>query len=316
MFVEMTSTELRSRNRYFRLMRILQSTILVFCITSTSALAESGWLDWVPAREKLEYCDTKLTDILGAASLGVTALAASGATVTTVTATPSLFLIAGESSLMIATGSAVTVVSTPVVGTTAAVTATAASVAYGGGKTLCELSEFLENNYVTNENIPLVDIHKKIKFGLSDGDGFASGEYKFTETGEVIPAGTPVFSLGPISEDAAKYYPNYKGRGLIQLGRFYDHVYTSEREEKNRGYAVVPANSLNPIMLKKYTHMFLEDTLVEQSGESIMLPAGFPFQLLKVRKDGWAKIELSDGFNLWVDNFSSASTQELSKIIK
>ena len=69
-------------------------------------------------------------------------------------------------------------------------------------------------------------------------------------------------------------------------------------------------------MLKKYTHMFLEDTLVEQSGESIMLPAGFPFQLLKVRKDGWAKIELSDGFNLWVDHFSSASTQELSKIIK
>ena len=66
-------------------MRILQSTILVFCITSTSALAESGLLDWVPAREKLEYCDTKLTDILGAASLGVTALAASGATVTTVT---------------------------------------------------------------------------------------------------------------------------------------------------------------------------------------------------------------------------------------
>ena len=81
----MTSTELRSRNGYFRAMRILQSTILVFCITSTSALAESGLLDWVPAREKLEYCDTKLTDILGAASLGVTALAASGATVTTVT---------------------------------------------------------------------------------------------------------------------------------------------------------------------------------------------------------------------------------------
>ena len=308
--------QLKLRDMYLMTTRLLQNSILVFIITSTSAFAGSGWLDWIPEREKLKYCDTKLTDILGAASLSVTALAASGATVTTVTSTPGLFLIAGESSLMIASGSAVTVVSTPVVGTAAAVTATAASVAYGGGKTLCMLSEFFENNYITNEDIPLVDIHKKIKFGLSDSEGFASGEYHFTQTGEIIPAGTPVFSLGPISEDAAKYYPDYDGRGLIQLGRFYDHVFTTKRTGEDRGYAVVPANSLNPILLKKYTHMFLEDTLVEKLGKSTMLPAGFPFQLLKVRKDGWAKIELSDGRNLWVENFSSVKAQELSKILK
>ena len=303
------------RNSYLAAMRVLKNSTLIFFV-STPALAGSGWLDWVPKREKLKYCDTKLTDILGAASLGTTALAASGATITTATVTPAAFLIAGESSLMIATGSAITIVSTPVVGTTAAVTATVASVAYGGGKTLCFLSEFLENNYITNEDIPLVDIHEKFKFGLSDGEGFASGEYHFTQTGEILPAGTPVHSLGPISEDAAKYYPDYDGRGLIRLGRFYDHVFTTKQTEEDRGYAVVPANSLNPILLKKYTHMFLEDTLVEKNGESIMLPAGFPFQLLKVRKDGWAKFELTDGFNLWVENFSSVKTQELSKIRK
>ena len=294
-------------------MRILKISVMIFFVVSTSALAGSGWLDWVPKREKLEYCDTSLTDILGAASVGVTALAASGATISTTYVTPGVFLIAGESSLMIATGSAITVVSTPVVGTTAAVSATAASVVYGSGKTLCMLSEFLENNYITNEDIPLVDLHKKLKFGLSDSEGFASGDYKFIETGEVIPAGTPVFSLGPISEAAAKYYPNYQGRGLIQLGRFYDHVFTTNRTEEERGHAVVPANSLNPIMLEKYTHIFLEDTMVEDLGESTILPAGFPFQLLKTRKDGWAKIELSDGFNKWVENFSSVKTQELLK---
>ena len=291
--------------------------LALLIMIGTPSYAGSGWLDWVPERKNLKYCDTKLTDVIGAASLGVTALAAAGATVTTITMSPAMLLIAGESSLTFLSGTALTVVSTPVIATTGAVTATAVSVAYGGGKTLCKLSEFLENNYITNESITLIDLHKPIKWDVSDKDGFASGEYRFVKTDEVIPMGTPVFSLGPLSEDAAKHYPNYNGRGLIQLGRFYNHGgYPTKRSEDELGFAVVPANSLNPIMLKKYTHVLLEDTLVEENGETKMLPAGFPFQLLKVRKDDWAKIELTTGFNLWLKNFSLLKTEKLSEIIQ
>jgi hypothetical protein len=170
----------------------------------------------------------------------------------------------------------------------------------------------LENNFITNEPIPLVTLITNHKFSLSDKEHFASGKYRFIGTNEVIPAGTPVFSLGPLSEDAAAYYPNYNGRGLIQLGRFFDKAYESEIPEDQRGYAVVPANSLNPILLDKYTHIFVQDTLVERLSEKVMLTAGTPFQLLKERKDGWGKIELTDGFNLWVENFSSVETQKIA----
>ena len=83
--------------------------------------------------------------------------------------------------------------------------------------------------------------------GCNDKEGYESGQYKFVKTDEIIPAGTPVFALGRMSEDAAALYPDYQGRGLVTLGQFYDHVYTSNIPEDQRGFAVVPANSLNPI---------------------------------------------------------------------
>ena len=132
-----------AKSVHLRRNRVCKYLALLLMIGTPS---QAGWLDWVPERKNLNYCDTKLTDIIGAASLGVTALAASGASVTTVTMSPAMLLIAGESSLTFLSGTALTVVSTPVIATTGAVTATAASVAYGGGKTLCKLSEFLENN--------------------------------------------------------------------------------------------------------------------------------------------------------------------------
>ena len=45
-----------------------------------------------------------------------------------------------------------------------------------------------------------------------------------------------------------------------------------------------------------------------------MLPAGTPFQLLKVREDGWAKFELVDGFNLWVEQFYNVKTQKIEEV--
>mgnify|MGYP000235592928 FL=1 len=100
----------------------------------------------------------------------------------------------------------------------------------------------------------------------------------------------------------------------MQLGQFFAKGYFSDIPEDQRGFAVVPANSLNPIFIEKYTHLFLEDTLVEQNGEKIMLPAGTPFQLLKVREDGWAKFELVDGFNLWVEQFYNVKIQKIEEV--
>ena len=275
-------------------------TVFIIACMHAASLSAEGWLDWVPSRDKLEYCDTKLTDIVGAGAVATATVAAMGYNVTTVTAVPAVFLIAGESSLMVATGTSISVITSPVVGTGVAVGAVVTSVAYGGAKGLCQLSEFMEHKFITNEPIPLV---MQI---------FASGEFKFVKTDEIIPAGTAVFSLGPVIEDAAAHYPNYNGRGLIKLGQFFDHVYSSDIAEDQRGFAVVPANSLNPILIEKYTHIFSEDTLVERNGSQVMLTAGTPFQLLKERKDGWAKFELTDGFNLWVENFGNVKTQKIA----
>ena len=288
-------------------------TFVIFCL-QTAHLSANGWLDWVPSKDKLEYCDTKLTDILGATALATTAVAAMGSSVTTTSITPAVFLIAGESSLMLTTGTTISVVSTPVVGTAAAVGASIASVAYGGGKAVCKLSDFLEAKYVTNEPIPLVMNFKDYKWGVNDKEGYESGQYKFVKTDKIIPAGTPVLGFRQISEDAAAHYPDYQGRGLVQLGQFFAKGYFSDIPEDQRGFAVVPANSLNPIFIEKYTHLFLEDTLVEQNGEKIMLPAGTPFQLLKVREDGWAKFELVDGFNLWVEQFYNVKTLKIEEV--
>lgn len=295
------------------MLKLKHLTFAIFCLQA-APLSANGWLDWVPSRDKLEYCDTKLTDILGATALATTAVAATGATITTVTITPTIFLIAGESSLMWATGTTVSVLSTPVVGTAAAVGATIASVAYGGGKAVCKLSDFLEAKHVTNEPIPLVMNFHDYEWGVNDKEGYESGQYKFVKTDEIIPAGTPVFALGRLSEDAAAHYPDYQGRELVMLGQFYDHVYTSDIPKDQRGFAVVPANSLNPFFVEKYTHLFLEDTLAEDNDKKIMVPAGTPFQLLKVRKDGWAKFELSDGFNLWVEQFYNVKTQKIEEV--
>ena len=155
---------------------------------------------------------------------------------------------------------------------------------------------------------------KDYKWGVNDKEGYESGQYKFVKTDKIIPAGTPVLGFRQISEDAAAHYPDYQGRGLVQLGQFFAKGYFSDIPEDQRGFAVVPANSLNPIFIEKYTHLFLEDTLVEQNGEKIMLPAGTPFQLLKVREDGWAKFELVDGFNLWVEQFYNVKIQKIEEV--
>lgn len=112
---------------------------IVFCIFCIQAapLSADGWLDWVPGRDELDYCDTKLTDIVGAGAVATAAVAAMGSSVTTVTATPAVMLLAGESSLMIVTGTSVSVVTAPVVGTAVGIGAAVVTVAYGGGKTLC-----------------------------------------------------------------------------------------------------------------------------------------------------------------------------------
>ena len=109
------------------MLELKRLTVLIFCLQA--APLSANWLDWVPNKDKLEYCDTKLTDILGATALATTAVAAMGSSVTTTSITPAVFLIAGESSLMLATGTTISVVSTPVVGTAAAVGASIVSVA-------------------------------------------------------------------------------------------------------------------------------------------------------------------------------------------
>lgn len=282
---------------------------------TTQALAD-GWMDWVPKKEKTDpYCNYNLVDLLGASALATSSVAASGLSVTTTTISPTIFLVAGESSLMAFSGKTVSVVTAPVVGSAATVAATTVSVGYLAVKGVCFLSDFTSSKFITNEPIPLVMDFSSYKWGVSDAEGYKSGEYRFVETDEVIAAGTPVFSLGPLSEAAAAYYPNYNGRGLVRLGQFFDHVYESEIPEEERGFVVVPANSLNPIYIEKYTHIFVEDTIVVDNREPTMLPAGTPFQLLKVREDGWAKIELTDGFNKWVEAYSFVKVLEIDRMM-
>ncbi len=296
-------------------MKKFTCALLVLLWSTATQLAANGWLDWVPKRDSLEYCDTTLTDLLGAASLGTTALAVSGASTTTTTITPAAFLVAGESSLMVFGGTSVTVVTAPVVSTTVAVGAAAASVAYLGGKGLCGLSEAIEPKFITNQPIPLVMYFSEPKFGETDDECFKRSACYFLETNEVIPAGTPVYSLGPLSEPEATHYPDYQGRGLYILGRFFDHVYKSSIPDDQRSFVVVPGNSLNPILIEKYTHVVAEDTLVEQLGKPTILPSGTPFQLLKVRNDGWAKIELVNGFNLWIQDFEKKNVYEIEQYV-
>lgn len=148
--------------------------------------------------------------------------------------------------------------------------------------------------------------HQNPEFGETDEDRLLQGKAEFVKTNEIIPAGTPVLSLGLLSEGVAAQYPDYQGHGLIKLGRFFDHVYETDIPEEERGFAVVPANSLNALYKEKYTHQFTEDTLVEKLGRKTLAPAGTPLELHKLRDDGWAKIELADGWNIWVEDFSNA----------
>jgi hypothetical protein len=297
-------------------MRLFTTTLATVVLVTSSPLSAEGLFDWLPAKETIApYCDAKLADVLGAAAFATTAIAAAGSSITTVTATPAIALVAGESSLMIVSGAVVTVVNVPVVSATAAAAAVTVSVAYIGGEVTCALSNFFDAKLITNEPIPLVMYFEAFEFGASRGESLESGASRFVKTEETIPTGTRVFSLGPLSEAEAAFYPNYNGRGLIKLGRFFDHVYESDIPEEERGFAVVPANSLNPIFIDKYTHIFEEDTLVEGRGSRVVLPSGTPFQLLRVRDDGWAAFELTDGFNLWVDNFTDVQTIEIDDLL-
>jgi hypothetical protein len=268
----------------------------------------NGLLDWVPTEETLEpMCGYSLVDLLGAASVATTTASIVGLSSTTVTATPFVAaMIAGESSLVIVTGSSISVVTTPVVGTGVAIVSAVASTAYVGGKGLCALSSALSSTHITNEPIPLVMLVNESSIFTNTHDALLNGQARFVETEEVIPVGTPVLSLGPVSELEASSYPDYQGRGLIKLGQFFDHVYESEIPVEELGFAVVPANSLNTIFKENYTHIFTEDTLVERRGDETMVPSGTTFELLKLREDGWAKIQLGDGWNLWVEDLSTA----------
>jgi hypothetical protein len=265
-------------------------------------------LDWVPSAKTLEpMCGSSLADVLGTASAATATASAVGLSTTTVTTTPFLALFtAGESSLMIVTGSTVSVVTTPVVGSSLAIASAVATTAYVGGKGLCALSSALASTHITNEPIPLVMWVDESGMFTSKEDALLNGQAGFVETGESIPAGTPVLSLGPMTKREASHYPGYEGRGLIMLGQFFDHVYASDIPEEDRGFAVVPANSLNPIFKGKYTHVFTEDTVVTSLDRETVVPAGTPFELLKLRKDGRAEIELADFKNFWLNNLSSA----------
>ena len=93
------------------------------------------------------------------------------------------------------------------------------------------------------------------------------------------------------------------GRGITDEVRlqFNNHVYASDIPEEDRGFAVVPANSLNPILKEKYTHIFTEDTVVTLQDRAAVVPAGTPFELLKLLKDGRAKIEFLEFLEFLVE---------------
>ena len=269
----------------------------------------SPLLDYVPSEESIEpICDFKLLDVVGVNSMAANAAAVTGIHSTTTITQPALALVPGHSGLTLITGTRITTITVPLVGPALATAATAATTVYIGGKGLCALSAALSNTHITNEPIPLVMFveHQNPKFGDTDEDRLLTGKAEFVKTNEIIPAGTPVLSLGLQSKGVAAQYPDYEGHGLIKLGRFFDHVYETDIPEEKRGFAVVPANSLNALYKEKYTHQFTEDTLVEINGKQALAPAGTPLKLHKRRDDGWAKIELADGWNIWVKDFSNA----------
>lgn len=282
--------------------------LILFSTQASVALAD-GYLDWVPQyREVQTLCESSAIDLMGAAGITTTALSAAGLSTTTITATPfiSAFL-AGESAFVIVSGTSISVVTSPVIGTGATIAAAAVSTAYVGTKGMCSLSGMLSRTHVTNEPIPLVTIIDNSGIFTNTEEALASGAAYFVETEEIIPAGTPVFSLGILSEVEARYYPRYQGRGLITLGQFFDHDFSSQIPKDERGFAVVPANSLNTIFRPSYTHQFIEDVEVERNGAISIAPGGTAFELHREREDGWAKIELADGWNIWVENLSSAA---------
>ena len=282
--------------------------ILFFGLFNASTAFADGYLDWVPEYSEVQsICETSLTDLIGAAGITTTALSAAGLTSTTITATPfATAFMAGESGLVIVSGTSISVVSAPVIGTGATIAAAAVSTAYVGTKGVCALSGMLARTHVTNEPIPLVMLLDNRGIFTSTEDALQSEEAVFVATSEIIPAGTPVFSLGILSEAEAVYYPGYQGRGLVQLGQFFDHDYFSKIPEDERGFAVVPANSLNTILRDNFTHQFNQDVYVERNGDVSIVPAGTAFELHRLRDDGWAKIELADGWNIWIEDLSSA----------
>ena len=287
---------------------MFRQLFFVLIAFNASAAFADGYLDWVPEYSEVQsICETSLTDLVGAAGITTTALSAAGLSSTTITATPfvSAFM-AGESGLVIVSGTSISVVTSPVIGTGATIAAAAVSTAYFGTRGVCALSGMLARTHVTNEPIPLVMLVDNSGIFTDTEDALRSGEAIFVETDEVIPAGTPVFSLGILSEAEALHFPRYQGRGLVQLGQFFDHNYSSQIPVEERGFAVVPANSLNTILRENYTHQFIQDVYVEVNSDISMVPAGTVFELHRERDDGWAKIELADGWNIWVEDLLSA----------
>ena len=296
--------------------------ILCFSINMTSASADtfvdkliglaetiSPVLDYIPTEETLEpFCGASLLNIFGANSIATKALAMAGVHSTTIISTPAKALVAGNSGLSVVNGTRVITYTTPLVSAGLATAASVATTAYIGAKGVCSLSKALSHTHITNEAIPLVmwveDDNQQ--WGETEIDQIKQKRARFVKTDEVIPAGTLVLSLGHMSESTAAHYPNYQGRGIIQLGRFFNYVYETEMTEEERGYAVVPANSLNSIYKDNYTHQFTKDTIAEHAVDDyIVVPSGTPFELHKLRNDGWAKIELADGWNIWVEDFSN-----------
>ena len=304
----------------------LKYFLAVFALSVSPVYAEGSFskflgeygpraLDLVPSAESLEpMCSSKLTDIIGVGATATTAAALGGLTQTTATAAPAVALVAGESSLMLISGTSITVVSAPVVGAGLAAAATVATTAYFSGKALCSLSAALEKTHITNEPIPLIMyVDQGGLFDVEVEDDFIKGTKRFINTGKVIPAGTPVLSLGPMSETAVQYYPNYQGRGLLKLGRFFDK---DDRPDEG-DWVVVPANSVNSIYRDKYTHQLTKDTvLLNHADEKFVVPSGTPFKLHEVKDDGWAEIELNNYKNFWFEDFSSAIEIKLDALKK
>lgn len=267
------------------------------------AKKSSPILDYVPDEKKIEkYCDANLSQLIGITSSAIAGAAATGLSQSTVIAQPSLALVAGESNLMLVSGTRITTITTPVIGSTLATTATVATLAYGSGRAVCAVSSWLSSTHVTNQDLPLVMLirDRHPNFGETLHDLFEAGAARFEETSEIIPAGTPILSLGHIDLNSEAYYPDHDGRGLIQLGRFFDHVYQSKIPEKERGFVVVPATSLNTIYKEKYTHQLIEDLEFEHAGQIYRAPRGSVIRLIKKKKNGWVKMEFADGFNSWL----------------